>query len=290
MKLALGTVQFGLDYGINSSEGKIEKSEVERIIDFARKVNINILDTAPSYGNSEKVLGDINTKDFQIITKTRHFNGIVIGSQEESLLKDDFKQSLKLLDRGSVYAVLVHNADDLLKPGADKIFRCLQEFRENGKLKKIGVSIYNSSQLSKILDTFDIDIVQLPINIFDQQLLINGWLDKLKNNNIEIHARSVFLQGLLLMKEDFLPSYFLPILDNLIAFHNLAKELSVTDLELALGYVMSINEVDKILVGVEKVSQLKDLIKVKNMQISPKEYLDFSINDSNFTNPSLWKI
>ncbi len=290
MKLALGTVQFGVDYGINSTVGKVQLSEAVKIIDYARNCNINLLDTAPTYGNSEQVLGDINTKDFQIVTKTRHFNRAVIGDQEISLLVSDFKQSLQFLKRKSVYSVLVHNADDLLKPGSDKLFRQLQAFKQEGKIIKIGVSIYNSDQLQKILDNFDIDLVQLPINIFDQQLLVGGWLEKLKNNDIEIHARSIFLQGLLLMKKDLVPLYFSPIVDDLNAFQGLAKELSLSKLELALGYVMGISEIDKIVVGVDSLRQLQDLTKARHLQINPEEYRDICINNSAYTNPSLWKI
>ena len=290
MKLAIGTVQFGIDYGINSSEGKVHISEVRKIIDYARKHNINLLDTAPSYGNSEQILGDINTQDFQIITKTRHFNKMTIGENELGLLERDLKKSLELLKRKSVYGVLVHNANDLLKPGAVKIFRHLKELKNEGKIIKIGVSIYNSTQLQKILDNFDIDIVQLPINIFDQQFLIGGWLEKLKNNGVEIHARSIFLQGLLLMKKDLIPNYFLPLEDNINAFNRKAKELSLSKLELALAYVMGISEIDKIVVGVDMLSQLKDLVEAKHQKINPIEFSYFSINNSSYTNPSLWKI
>ena len=158
MKLALGTAQFGLDYGITNSGGQVQIDEVRKILNLAKNNNINTLDTAPEYGNSEQVLGDVNTCDFKIVTKTRNFNQAVIGNKEINLLTSDFKKSLKLLKQKSVYSVLVHNANDLLKPGADKIIKQLQILKQKGLLTKIGVSIYSDNQVQQIIDGFDIDL------------------------------------------------------------------------------------------------------------------------------------
>ena len=170
----------------------------KNILDFARRSNITTLDTASGYGNSEQVLGDVNTCDFKIVTKTRNFNQAVIGNKEINLLTSDFNKSLKLLKQKSVYGVLVHNANDLLKPGADKIIKQLQILKQKGQITKIGVSIYSEEQLQKIIDSFDIDLVQLPFNILDKRLKDSGILNNIFSQGIEIHARSVFLQGLFL--------------------------------------------------------------------------------------------
>jgi len=140
------------------------------------------------------------------------------------------------------------------------------------------------------LDNFEIDLIQLPVNILDQSLISDGSLVKLKKHGVEVHARSVFLQGLLLMEENLIPSYFLPIKKNLDAFKNLARELSLTKLELALGYVASIDEIDKIVVGVNTLSQLQEIIKATQLKTNFEEYRNISINNSNYTNPSLWRI
>ena len=209
MKLALGTVQFGTNYGIHSvdtkQQEKVNYNEVVDIINYARNHDISLLDTAPSYGNSEKVLGNLNTHNFKIVTKTRHFNQTVITNKEVDLLNDDLGQSLKSLKHESLYGLLVHNVDDLLKPGADKLFNQLMYFRQQGLVSKIGVSVYTEDKIQNIVDKFDIDLIQLPFNIIDRRLIDGGILKMLKKLGIEVHARSIFLQGLLLMTDDRRP-------------------------------------------------------------------------------------
>jgi aryl-alcohol dehydrogenase-like predicted oxidoreductase len=157
-------------------------------------------------------------------------------------------------------------------------------------VKKIGVSAYSSKQIAAILDKFNIDLIQLPINIFDQHLFVDGWLEKLKNKNVEIHARSTFLQGLLLMPRTSIPTYFLPIKEKIELFSKSAQELSLSKLELALGYVMGINEIDKIVVGVNTIEQLREIIEATQVKVNPMEFTDVSIDNPIYTNPSLWKI
>jgi len=111
-KIALGTVQFGVNYGINSIGGKVKSSEAVDILNYAYSKNISLLDTAPSYGNSEKVLGDANINNFEIITKTRYFNQSIISDKEATHLINDFNQSLQSLKQKSIYCLMVHNADD----------------------------------------------------------------------------------------------------------------------------------------------------------------------------------
>jgi aryl-alcohol dehydrogenase-like predicted oxidoreductase len=140
------------------------------------------------------------------------------------------------------------------------------------------------------LGKFNIDLIQLPINIFDQHLFVDGWLEKLKNKNVEIHARSTFLQGLLLMPRTTIPTYFLPINKKIELFSKSAQELSLSKLELALGYVMGINEIDKIVVGVNTIDQLSEIITASKVEIDPMKFTELSINNPIYTNPSLWKI
>ena len=250
-----------------------------------------MIDTASSYGDSEKILGEVITNYYcKLVTKTPHFSDSYIDNSHVLKLKESFHQSLFNLRQKDIYGLLLHSCDDLLKPGGGLLLQEMENIKSNGLVKKIGVSLYNSEQVDIVLSKFNIDLVQLPINIFDQQLLIGGWLDKLKDFDVEIHARSVFLQGLLLMTNDLVPPYFFPIKKNLEAFYKSAKELSLSQLELALGYVMGVSEIDQVVVGVNTVEQLKEIIKVTQVQINPMEFSDIAINDPTFTNPSLWKL
>ena len=291
MKISLGAVQFGVDYGVSNTHGKTTKNEVSQILQLAYENGISLIDTATSYGRSENILGEVVTNDdWRFVTKTPHFSDNCLNSTHVNQLKESFNQSLFNLRKKNIYGLLLHSCDDLLKPGGELIFREMERLRENGKVKKIGVSAYSSKQIAAILDKFNIDLIQLPINIFDQHLFVDGWLAKLKNKNVEIHARSTFLQGLLLMPRTSIPTYFLPIKEKIELFSKSAQELSLSKLELALGYVMGINEIDKIVVGVNTIEQLREIIEAAQVKVNPMEFTDVSINNPIYTNPSLWKI
>ena len=291
MKISLGAVQFGVDYGVSNTHGKTTKNEVSQILQLAYENGISLIDTATSYGRSENILGEVVTNDnWRFVTKTPYFSDNCLNSTHVNQLKESFNQSLFNLRKKNIYGLLLHSCDDLLKPGGELIFREMERLRENGKVKKIGVSAYSSKQIAAILDKFNIDLIQLPINIFDQHLFVDGWLEKLKNKNVEIHARSTFLQGLLLMPRTSIPTYFLPIKEKIELFSKSAQELSLSKLELALGYVMGINEIDKIVVGVNTIEQLREIIEASQVKVNPMEFTDVSIDNPIYTNPSLWEI
>ena len=291
MKIGLGTVQFGLDYGVSNIHGKTTKHEVSTILQLAYENGISLIDTATSYGNSENMLGEVITNDdWKFVTKTPYFVDGCLDNTHVEQLKESFNQSLIRLGQKKIYGLLLHSCDDLLKSGGSLLFREMERLKSIGMIEKIGVSVYDKKQIKAILGKFNIDLIQLPINILDQNLFIDGWLEKLKNKDIEIHARSVFLQGLLLMKKKSISPYFLPIERNLNEFYNLAKKLSLSQLELALEFVMQIDEIDRVIIGINTADQLKDILQAKRTHISSMDLRNISIDDQNYTNPSLWKI
>ena len=286
-KIALGTVQFGIDYGVNSVDGQVKPEEVKKILSYARSKNIDLLDTAPAYGNSEKILGKINISNFKVVTKTRHFDSLEINNNDVKLLNNDFHHSLKDLKQDSVYGVLVHNADDLLKPGAKKIFDQLQELKKSKKIVKIGVSVYNHRQLQSILDSFDIDLVQLPFNILDRRMIDSGMLATLYSKGTEVHVRSVFLQGLLLMSEQSRPEKFNCWSGLWRIWHEWLNDNKLTALEATIRYAVSMPEVSKVLVGVDNLDQLKEIVAAST-GVLPKIPNDLFTNDADLLNPSNW--
>ena len=286
-KIALGTVQFGMDYGINSISGQVLPAEIKDILNYACRQNIDLLDTAPAYGNSEQVLGKCNSHEFKIVTKTRHFDCLEIGNREAQLLDSDFSQSLTDLKKDRVYGVLFHNANDLLKHGSDKLFNRLNDFKQAGKIKKIGVSIYNHEQLQSIIDNFDIDLVQLPFNILDRRLVDSGMFRILQDRDVEIHARSVFLQGLLLMTEQSRPGKFKRFGTLWKVWHEWLNDNQITALEATIRHAISIPEISKVLVGVDTVSQLKEIV-LALPGILPDIPPEMFTNDADLLNPSNW--
>ena len=287
-KLALGTVQFGTDYGINSGV-KVDPKEVTNIINFARNNDISLLDTAQLYGSSEKVLGDVNTQDFDIVSKSRGFDNEVITEKEASFVIADLHKSLSLLKQKSLYAFLVHHGEDLLKPGGDLIFNQLQTLKEQGLANKIGVSAYIDDQLIQIIDSFDIDIIQLPMNILDSRLIDNGLLNKIYSKGIEIHTRSVFLQGLLLMDLDKRPKYFERWSSLWKFWHEWLADNKLSPLEASIRYMISKPEISRVLVGVDNKNQLQNIINAVDGNLPPIPD-ELSTNDPDLLNPGNWKV
>jgi aryl-alcohol dehydrogenase-like predicted oxidoreductase len=287
-KIALGTVQFGIDYGINSIEGQVQPGQVDSILNYARLKGIDLLDTAPAYGNSEKILGKMDVTNFKVVTKTRHFDSFKINNNDVKTLNSDFYCSLNDLKQSKVYGVLVHNAGDLLKPGAGKLFDQLQELKQAEKIMKIGVSVYSHSQLQSILDNFDIDLVQLPFNILDRRMIDSGMLAKLQEKDIEVHSRSVFLQGLLLMSEKNRPDKFQCWNGLWKIWHEWLNDNQISALEATIKYAISIPEITKVLVGVDTVNQLKEIVVAASSEVFPDIPPEIFTNDVNLLNPSKW--
>jgi len=291
MKIALGSVQFGIPYGVSNNEGKTSKKQALSILNFAQKKGIRTIDTAPSYGDSERVLGKLfEGEEWDITTKTLPFNSKSINEEQIEQLRSVFRESLVSLHKKSIYGLLVHSCNDLLKPGGEKIFREMERLREIGMVKKIGVSAYNSKQIAAILGKFNIDLIQLPINILDQRLVSGGQLTRLKNHGVEIHARSVFLQGLLLMSPNNIPSWFDPVRGVLESFHKEAKKRNMSVLQLALSFVQSIDEIDKVIVGVNTLRQLQEVVSAASIRVNTTELSYISTDDPAFINPVNWKI
>ena len=287
-KLGLGTVQFGTDYGLNSLDGQVRPQEVKKILNYARSKQIVLLDTAPAYGNSEEILGGINNSEFQVVTKTRHFDTLKITNDEVSLLNQDFNNSLKKLNQIKIYGLLIHNADDLLKPGGEKILDLLQKFKQTNKLMKVGVSVYDHIKLHSILDNFDIDMVQLPFNIIDRRMLDSGMLASLYKKGIEVHARSVFLQGLLLMSAKLMPSKFNRWNNLWKLWHEWLHDNRISPVEASVRYAISFSEISKVLVGVDSVNQLKEIYKASSGTL-PKIPDELHTTDADLLNPSNWE-
>ena len=282
MKLALGTAQFGLDYGVTNHDGQVAIDEVKNILDYAKGKSIDTLDTASGYGNSEQVLGELGVNNYRIITKTTPLKNGVDG-----VIKG-FHQSLDNLNIGQVDGLLIHNIDDVKDKRFGDLFHKVNELKEEGLINKIGFSTYTPDQVDFLLENFDFDLIQVPFNVFDTRLIEGGQLQALKKKNIEIHARSVFLQGVLL-NFDNLPSYFLTWKKQLIEYQKMVENSGLSLLEYALNFSLNIQEIDKTLVGVYNLQQLQEIITASQKKIKTK-LIPFSINDINLLNPVHWNI
>ena len=282
-KVGLGTAQWGLDYGISNTSGQTSEENVIKILELASSAGIKIIDTAHSYGNSEKIIGKNNLKDFKIVTKSPPS----LVSPNKSI-KESFFESLDNLGLKKVYGLLIHNSDDIFSNDSRNRIKELQDLKSLGYLNKIGFSAYNKNQIHKALTFFKPDIIQLPFNVFDQNLLHDGTLEFLKSLNIEIHARSSFLQGLLIMDFSKIPTYFNKWSPYLNKWHYYCSKIDLSPKSVALTFSASQKLIDKVIVGVENEIQLLELINTP--KISKELELEFlNCNDEDLINPSKWK-
>jgi aryl-alcohol dehydrogenase-like predicted oxidoreductase len=259
MKLCLGTVQFGMKYGISNKTGKVKYEEVEKILDFCNEKGICTIDTANAYGESESILGNFDLNDYNIITKIT--------------CSDQIEKSLEKLKLSSLYGILIHN-ENLVGDNWSKLLY----YKSKGIVKKIGVSVYSPDKLLSIIDNYSIDIVQLPLNILDQRFLF--LLKRIKKAKIEIHARSIFLQGLLLMNYSQIPDYFSQI-------KPILSKIPKDKLGFTLNFVKNIDEIDRIVIGVTSKKELEGIYTA--YQKKTFDYSEYSINDENMINPSFWR-
>ena len=292
MKIGLGTAQFGVDYGISNKDGKPSMTEAVAILNAAGKLGVRVIDTACLYGDSEEVLGQVLPPDtrLDIVTKTPQFAKQSLGEADAQHLEDTFSTSLLRLRRPSVYGLLIHRVDDLFVPGGDLLVDRLLRLKQNGLVSKIGVSVYSGWQIDAVLSRFSIDLIQLPINVLDQRLLQSGHLQKLKNAGVEIHARSAFLQGLLLMDLQDVPDYFNGIQERLKSYHCFIEAHELTPIQAALGFVSSMPEIDQIICGVNNSQQLQEICAVAQAEVRREDYAGFAIKDEAIVNPALWQL
>ena len=291
MKLGLGTVQFGLAYGLSNQDGQTSKSEAARIVLAAAEYGIRVIDTAALYGSSEEVLGRVlpQPHTFMIVTKTVRIDTSELTPASADQLETGFLTSLERLDCTSVYGLLVHNAEDLLIKGGKLLMERLYDLKQRGLVQKVGVSVYNGEQIDALLERFDIDLIQLPVNVFDQRLVMNGMLGKLKRRGIEVHARSAFLQGLLLMDPAEIPSYFAPIQKHLATYRSYVAGLGITPLEAALGFLEAIDDIDVIVCGVNTRQQFIELCHAAR-PLTGIDYSRYALRGDAMLNPSRWRI
>lgn len=293
MKLGLGTAQFGSNYGISNRTGRVPAEEVRLILEEAGAAGVQYLDTAFLYGQSEEVLGRAlpGAHNFRIVTKTQKFPDSRIDAGDGAKLVDSFGLSLLRLRQPAVYALLIHSAQDLLKPGGEHLFEAILQLRIQKRVAKVGVSIYSGDEIERILDRFPIDIIQIPINVFDQRLISGKQLEHLKAREVEIHARSIFLQGLLLMAPEQIPSYFEPMRNYFSEFHREMARHDITPLEGALVFIRQHSEIDVAVVGVSAVEEFRQILAAaEKLQQRQIDFSRFAYANKKFLDPSRWEI
>lgn len=291
-KLGLGTVQFGLDYGISNNSGITSSGEISKILRYALKNKITTLDTASTYGESENQIGKSveNTKDFEIISKTIPIGKKRITTKDIEKVNNGILESITKLRVNKLHGILLHNTDDLFNPNSELLFDQIISLKNEGLVKKVGISAYNTKQVELALKNFPIDIIQVPSSIFDQRFIRNGFLKKLKRLGVEIHIRSAFLQGFAFMTSDKLPISLKKYSDHLEKFHEIRNTMGLDTIDICLAYLFQQTEIDKVICGVNSFLQFKELVDKVSMlpYVEQSIFDDFALEDEFLLNPTNW--
>lgn len=284
--IALGTVQFGLPYGIANQFGQISRDETATIMECAWSAGINTLDTAISYGESEQRLGEIGVERWEIITKLPVIPESCSDVSNE--VQELVKGSLERLRVTKLRGLLLHRSQQLLEPQGEEIYRTLMALRDQGVVEKIGVSIYAPDELDVLWPNFQFDLVQAPFNIIDRRLATTGWLARLHQAGTEVHIRSVFLQGLLLMAPTNRPKQFNRWQQLWAEWQNWLDAHTISPVQACLGFAMSQPEINRVIVGVDSLNQFQEVLDSVDLpHAMPPEIL--MSEDLNLINPSNWK-
>lgn len=289
MKLGLGTVQFGADYGVANPTGRTAEDEVGAILARAWDAGIDVLDTAPAYGDAEAVLGRRMPPkaEFRVVTKTPSFEGRPDPERSADVVERTLDRSLARLGTSRVYGLLAHDLADVVAPGGDALVRRMQEFKRDGRVEKIGVSVYTGREVDLVLQAGWADIVQVPVSVLDQRLVESGHLRRLAAAGVEVHARSVFLQGLLLMEPGSLPAFAVSAAPVLASYRSWLCERKATLVGGALGFLLGLDLVDVAICGVATLAQLEDLL-IAARPFPAQELERFALSDDAVLDPRAW--
>lgn len=285
MKLGLGTVQFGVPYGVTNTVGQVSPSQAQAITQRAYAAGIDTLDTAISYGSSETTLGDIGVRFWKVVTKLpavpEHCDDI------SSWLNAQVEASLARLKLGRVHALLLHRPAQLLEEIGPELNAALQTLKGNGIVDKIGVSVYGTAELEALFGKYTFDLVQAPLNIVDRSLVDSGWAQRLKNQGIEVHTRSAFLQGLLLLPQSKRPTIFNRWANIWTEWDRWLESTGLTPLQACLRWTNTLDSIDKVIVGVDSISQLDQILAAHEGSL-PSLPQFRPLQDDRLTNPATW--
>ena len=291
--ISLGTAQFGIDYGITNTLGKVSENLVKEILLSAELGGIEYLDTAQDYGDAEEVIGRCkNPKSpLKIISKLSSLDKYQDEVNLIEQLEINFQKTLINLKCESINSFLIHRASDLKNKNSLIIWEWLESLKERRLIKKIGLSIYDLNDLENI-PLNKVNIIQVPVSLYNQKILENRYLEKLSKEGILIHARSCFLQGLLLTKSVDWPKYISP---QLRIHHKktelIAKTLNISMLELSLGFIKKLSFLDSIIIGITNLEELNQYLTCwhnKDIKISKVNFKNLSWENSKEVDPRYW--
>lgn len=290
--ICLGTAQFGLPYGITNAAGQVAEAEVQALLENAASAGLTFLDTAQAYGDAEAVLGRTLPPghSFKLISKLQSQSQPTFTADDCFIWEQAFECSLVRLGQSYLDALLLHSAGDLRKPGGEHLREWLLSLRERGLVRRLGVSIYGSCDLDGVSPEL-LDLVQLPLSLYDQRLLSDGTIARLRAQGCEVHARSLYLQGLLLSPTANWPAWVDPAdCKHHARLENLATDRGCTLLECALGFARAQQDLEAVVLGLCSRRELEQLLQAwhKTSPWNGNEWSQWSLDRSEILDPRRW--
>ncbi len=290
--ICLGTAQFGQAYGITNAAGQVPEEKVGKLLAEAKKASISWLDTAQAYGNAEAVLGRQfpTPNHFNIISKLPAQSKSEFSPSDVDSWEQNFFTSCQNLGVDSLNSYLLHAPADLTKPGGYLLENWLVSLRKRGLVNRLGVSIYTTKDLEKVNPAL-LDLVQLPLSLYDQRMLQNGTIHRLRAQGTRIHIRSVYLQGLILTPAEQWPAW-IPLNARIRqqALEELAEQRNCNLIDLALGFACSLTDIEAVVLGVCNVEELTAMTVAwrKRIKWLANEYEAWGLQNPAILDPRNW--
>ena len=283
-RLALGTAQFGMPYGIANTQGKVQSKSAERILQYASESGIDTIDTAIAYGESESLLGSIGVSPFKVISKLPALPSSTSGVCDWALRSTE--ASLSRLKKDSLDGLLLHRSADLLGAKGVGLFEAMCQLKSRGLVKKIGISVYSYEILDLCVGRYQLDLVQAPFNLVDRRFHASGWLQRLASLGCEVHVRSAFLQGLLLLPREQIPAKFERWSEIWNRWHGWLQQRG-EPVSACLSFPMSFPQIDRIVVGVNDLAQLRQIVGA-SQSCNRHDLPDLACDEESLINPAKW--
>jgi aryl-alcohol dehydrogenase-like predicted oxidoreductase len=286
-RLALGTAQFGMPYGVANRAGQIGPADARRILLRARGAGMDTLDTAVAYGTSESELGSIGVSDWSVVSKVPPVPPNC--DDVHGWMRAAVAGILERLRIARLGGLLLHAPMQLLEGQGAAVYSSLRQLRADGLTQRIGISVYGPDELEALADRFLFDIVQAPFNILDRRLVSSGWLQRLRSSGVEIHVRSLFLQGLLLMRATERPPEFSRWQRLWDSWHSWLERSGVTAVQACVGFVAGYADIGRAIVGVDSVQQLEEILAARALSgVDLPQSL--ACEERDLVDPSRWRL
>lgn len=282
-RIVLGGAQLGLPYGILNGGETLSREEVARILNTAVDHGINSIDTAIAYGQSESIIGETSLNRFKIISKLPPLP--VDLSNVSGWVHSQVQGSLSKLKCTSLDALLLHRPQDLTGAQGAELYAALGSLMAEKLIRRFGVSIYSPDDLEGIIGTFDIHVVQAPLNVFDRRIL--GVTDQLSALNIEVHVRSVFLQGVLIANPKNRPQRFEPWSEHFALFDEWVRSSGVSAMACCMGFALQQPGIAKLVIGTTSAESLDEIMNsIPNSVLEVPTHLQSSAEQ--LIDPRFW--